>query len=324
VSNDVSLVACADPAIERARALAARVPGARAVADHRELHGSIDLAIVATTNAAHEPVALDLLGAGVHVLVEKPMARTADACRRMCAAAESSGAVLAVGHDFRFFPVAQATSQLLSSGALGAIHRVDVKQSAGVRWPCVSPAALTRECGGGVVISFGVHTLDLLRWWLGELAPVVYRDDAMGGVESECECELVSADGVPLHVEISRRRSLRDSTIFDCERGRVEVSVFDPAFIRMTMAPGTPPLEANVNDPEFDRAPLRTTFARQLSDVVDAIRLGRQPLVDGQAGLRVVELVERCYAMREPLLRPWDYVSGRLPSVPRDETAVGV
>jgi predicted dehydrogenase len=84
-----------------------------ALASHLDLPGEVDLAIVAVPNAMHEPVSVDLLTAGVHVLVEKPMARTVAECDRMIAAARSTGALLAVGHDFRHFPIARFARDLL-------------------------------------------------------------------------------------------------------------------------------------------------------------------------------------------------------------------
>jgi predicted dehydrogenase len=226
----------------------------------------------------------------------------------MRAAAVEGGAVLAVGHDFRFFPVAQAAHRLLAQRALGRILRVDARQSAGTRWPCLSPASLTTESGGGVLMSFGVHTLDLLLWWLGELNAVRYRDDAEGGVESECECELLHpAEDTPVHVEISRRRTLRDSTVIACSGGTMEISLFEPTRLRITHSGDAPTIDAQVVDPEFDGAPLKTVFKRQLADFVAAIDTGRAPLVGGEAGSRAVTLIEACYSLRQPLRRSWDF-----------------
>src|SRR5918997_1648815 len=75
-SADVTVVALVDPVIERARALAPRLGGPLVVANHLEVAGKVDLAIVATPNAYHEQIVVDLLDRWIHVLVEKPMART--------------------------------------------------------------------------------------------------------------------------------------------------------------------------------------------------------------------------------------------------------
>jgi len=306
-SPDVEVVACVDPSLERARSLAERVRAPLALDGHAGLAGSVDLALVAAPNAVHERIAVDLLSAGVHVLVEKPMARSAAECDRMIEAAAATGAVLSVGHAYRHYPVARFAHELFAAGALGAVRRVDVRQNAGGRWPAASTAVLTREAGGGVLLDIGVHTLDLLLWWLGDLRVVAYRDDAAGGVESECEAELELGGGAPVAVELSRTRNLRDTTIVKCERGVVEIGIYEPAVVRLAMVGGGTTLAGGVPDAEFERAPVQTLFARQLADVVAAVRHGAPPLVGGREGRRAVALVEECYALRRPLRRPWDY-----------------
>ncbi len=304
--REIEVTALADPAIERARALAARAGNPIVVASHTELPPTVALALLAVPNALHAPIASDLLRAGVHVLVEKPMARSVLECDRMLEAASATGAILAVGHDFRHFPVARYARELLHAGILGIVRGVDVRQSAGTNWPATSPAALSPESGGGVLLDFGVHLLDLLTWWLGDLRVRAYRDDAAGGVESECECELELATGAPVTLALSRTRTMRDTAVVECERGTVELGVFDPAVIRLH-APGVSVLSGMVADAEFEHAPMRTVFARQLADVLTAIRQGREPLVPGWQGRRAVALVEACYRLREPIRYPWDF-----------------
>jgi predicted dehydrogenase len=306
-SRDVAVVACVDPAQERAQAVASRVGAPDAFSDHRDLAGKVDLAVVAVPNAYHAEVAVDLLQAGLHVLVEKPMARSVAECDQMLAAASASGAVLAVGHDFRHYPVARFARALFAGGLLGPVARVDVWQSAGGRWPAVSTAVLSPAAGGGVLIDFGVHILDLLRWWVGDMTVVSYRDDALGGVETECAAEFQLDTGAPVRLELSRTRTLRDTAVVTCERGTVELGVFDPALVRITLPDGGPALEGMIPDEVFARAPLREVFARQLADVVAAVRHRREPLVEGRDGRAVVALVEACYARRQPLRLPWDY-----------------
>jgi predicted dehydrogenase len=306
-SPDVRVTAFADPALARARALAGRVEGAVALPDAEGMRGQVDAVLVAAPNAVHERLATPLLAAGIHVLVEKPMARTAAECDRLLAAASAGKAVLAVGHDFRHFPVARFARQLFASGMLGALRGVDVRQSAGGRWPYASAAALSPVAGGGVLLDFGVHLLDLLGWWLGELRPMRYRDDAMGGIETECDLELELGAAVPVRLELSRTRRLRDTVIVEGSNGTVEIGVFEPVLVRLTPAGGAAASEGGVPDPEFERAPLATVFGRQLADFVAAIRGAGRPSVTGEEGRRVVALAEACYAMRQPLRMPWDY-----------------
>jgi len=303
---DVQVVACVDISVERARALANRANAPHAVSNHRELAGQIDLAIVAVPNALHEPIACDILAAGVHVLVEKPMGRTTAECDRMIAAATAAQVVLAVGHDFRFFPIARFARDWFAAAPLGPIRRVDIRQSAGSRWPSVVPDVLARSAGGGALITFGIHLVDLLHWWLGELRVVAYRDDAHGGVEAEAECEFTLQGGAPVFLELSWLRAMRDTFIVECARGTVEIGIHEPAVVRVSVGGGAA-LIGNVPDQTFQRAPLRAVFGRQLDDVVAAVRGRHAPLIGGVDGRRAVGVVEACYAMRQPLTRSWNY-----------------
>jgi predicted dehydrogenase len=306
-SPNVTIDSVVDPNMDRARAVAARAGSPSMLTSHRELPGRIDLAIVATPNAHHERVTVELLEAGVPVLVEKPMARTATECDRMLAAAARTDTLLAVGHDFRHFPVARFARDLFRSGLLGPIRRVHVQQGTGSRWPYASTDALSPEAGGGILLDFGVHLLDLLLWWLGDLRPVSCRHDAAGGIDTECELDLELVGGAPVHVDLSRTRALRDTTLVQAERGTIELSLFQPTLIRLSLSDAGPDLIGSPGDPEFDQSPMRTVFSRQLSDVVHALREHRQSLVDGAAGKRVVGLIEDCYTLTQSLRLPWDF-----------------
>ena len=82
---------------ERVDELAARHAIPFKVNDPGELMGQVDAVLLATPNASHASIGVPLLESGVHVLVEKPMARTVAECDRLLAAAAAGGAVLAVG-----------------------------------------------------------------------------------------------------------------------------------------------------------------------------------------------------------------------------------
>src|SRR3954468_1372951 len=210
----------------RARDLAARFGVPETATDIRSLPGRVDAAIVALPNSLHAPVSIDLLRQGIHVLVEKPMALNVGECDAMIAAAEAGRAVLAVGLEFRFFDSSLFVRNLLRDGLLGKIQRFEMHQGVIPRWPFATDFLLKKEtAGGGVLADFGVHVLDLLLWWLGDWTTVNYRDDAVGGVESDCEMELMLGSGelaIPGRVEISRTRNLRNTCIFTGERATLE------------------------------------------------------------------------------------------------------
>jgi len=308
-----------DADARRARSLADRFGVADVMADYRELPGRVDAAIVALPNSLHAPVSCELLRRGVHVLVEKPMAVTVRECDEMIAAAQAGRTVLAVGLDFRFFDSSLWVRDLLRDGLLGDVHRFEMHQGVIPRWPFATDFMLKKEmAGGGVLADFGVHVLDLLLWWLGDWADVEYRDDAMGGVESDCELRLTLRSGIAGTAEISRTRNLKNTCLFEGSRASLEVGIWDP----------DPEIRLSTGDlPEREEREVRLAgrarrqgssgidmtdaFVRQIDDFAAAIRERREPFVPGREGRRSLALIEACYARRRPLELPWAVVPAR-------------
>lgn len=125
----------------------------------------IDAAVVAVPTGYHEEVALELAEAGVHTLVEKPIASTGPAGERIAAAFEERGLVGAVGHIERFNPALQDLRRRLAAGELGDIYQIATRRQGPF------PA---RIADVGVVKDLGTHDIDLTAW----LAQSPYRSVA--------------------------------------------------------------------------------------------------------------------------------------------------
>lgn len=110
---------CAQTADSRARA--AQETRAWVTDDYRELAARADLDAVdiVVPNFLHEQIAVSALGAGKHVLLEKPMATSLGACDRIAEAARLSGRCLLIGHEMRFSPLYRRMREILDSGELG-------------------------------------------------------------------------------------------------------------------------------------------------------------------------------------------------------------
>jgi predicted dehydrogenase len=291
----------------RARTLAERFGVPEVATDTGRLPERADAAIVALPNSLHAPVSIGLLRRGVHVLVEKPMAMNTRECDAMIAAAADSGAVLAVGHEFRFFDSSLFVRNLLRDGLLGEVRRFEMHQGVIPRWPFATDFLLKKEtAGGGVLADFGAHVLDLLLWWLGDWAEVEYWDDAMGGIESDCELRLTMRSGIAGSVEISRTRNLANTCVFEGSCATLEVGVWDPdPEIRLLIADSEVSLAGRARREGSSGLDFTQAFVRQLDDFVDAVRERREPFVPGREGRRSLALIEACYARRQPLVLPW-------------------
>ena len=162
------LVGIADPDLPRADAVA-ELHGCRTWADYRALLASadVDLVVLGLPNDLHAPIALEAIEAGKHVLVEKPMATTLDACDRMIAAAERNGVCLLVGHSQRFYPSTIAARDLVRGATLGRpVMARDVwTKPLGIE--SRPPWFLDRRRGGGMWLMNGAHMIDRCCWVLG-------------------------------------------------------------------------------------------------------------------------------------------------------------
>jgi len=114
---DVELVAICDADAARAEQIAVQY-GTRAVATHRELAELVDIATVAVPTERHFEVARDLLEAGVHVLVEKPMTPTLEEAKELFRVARQRGRVLHVGHVERFNGAVQELRKIVERPVL--------------------------------------------------------------------------------------------------------------------------------------------------------------------------------------------------------------
>lgn len=187
---DVDLVAAVDTDVRKVL-----WNNREAVVIHRrceDLIGHIDAAIVATPSEQHLASSLPLLNAGIHCLIEKPLALTVADSTRLITAAAMHQARLAVGHSERFNPAIQRARDFLS----GNVRAIEVFRMA-------TPGA---GAEADVVHDLMVHDLDWLICALSRLPDSVRILDAChaGGSLSRVSCELTFANGLTVQVTSSR------------------------------------------------------------------------------------------------------------------------
>src|SRR5262249_42708598 len=141
------LIAVCDTNETQGRAIAER-HGTRFVRDYRELIGKVEAVSVATPTVTHHEITCALLEAGVHALVEKPIARALQEPDEMIRLAESKNLVLQVGHIERFNPAFVALQQQIERPRFFEAHRMGV----------FTPRSLDID----VVMDLMVHELDII------------------------------------------------------------------------------------------------------------------------------------------------------------------
>ncbi|WP_066365279.1 Gfo/Idh/MocA family protein [Neobacillus fumarioli] len=165
LSNICEITALSDVHIERAKEVAGKytIPGV--FEDYRDLLPKVDAVCICTPNKFHAEISIAALKAGVHVLCEKPMALNAEECQAMIAASEKAGKVLAIAYHYRFMKEAQAAKKAMNEVGKPLVARVHALRRRKVPgWGVFTNRSLQ---GGGSLIDFGCHLLDLALWLMG-------------------------------------------------------------------------------------------------------------------------------------------------------------
>jgi predicted dehydrogenase len=261
--------------------------------------GGVDALVVSTPNYLHAPQTIAALNAGVHVMVEKPMAMNAQEAEQMCVAAEKSGATLMVAHCWRFDPDVLWLKE--QSRKLGRIIRT---KGIGVHRHWGPSGWFTQKefAGGGAMADMGIHALDTVCFLLGDPRPVsvyakigtYYKDfdvddtgviivewdnGATSYIESgwwqphadgpEAATQLYGTEGFgelfPTHLELSNKKE-----------GKIDV------------------VESGFEFPRKEHCP-QSLYDAQMAYFVDCIRKNKTPIPGGAEGLVNMKVVDAAY-----------------------------
>jgi predicted dehydrogenase len=172
VQRNVELVGVVEKHPDKAKALAQKFSikhQFETVEQMLEL-GGVDALVIGTPNYLHASQSIAALRAGVHVMVEKPMAMNALEAYQMLEASQKSGALLMVAHCWRFDPEVLWLQKQVVLGRLGKIIRT---KGYGVHalWGPSGWFTEKKYAGGGAMADMGIHALDTARFLLGDPQP---------------------------------------------------------------------------------------------------------------------------------------------------------
>lgn len=159
---------------ERAQAAVEKYGCGKAVADYRALLDSdeVDAVSVCTPNHVHAEIATAFLRAGKDVLCEKPAARTYSEALEMQRVQHETGRILNIGVCNRFNTAVNRIKALIDGGALGEVYHVYISFRSHRSIPGLGGAFTTKAiAGGGALIDWGVHFLDIVMYCCGDPAP---------------------------------------------------------------------------------------------------------------------------------------------------------
>jgi myo-inositol 2-dehydrogenase/D-chiro-inositol 1-dehydrogenase len=259
----------------------------------------VDAVLIASPNPFHAPQTLQAASTKKHVLVEKPMGLDVQECRQMVEACTKAGVVLMVGHHHRFRRNPIATKMLLDRGVIGRVDMAAMVETE----PDVT-TWLTKPENGGYLLGGGVHGLDLLRWWLGDVVRVAALTGQYRGehVENGSLLLLEFASGthasfqesvIPKSVPPAGSGVVRFDATLTGEAGVLHADMYGD--VRTSTRDGWQ-VQTSLPVWEGHYAFLRMeAYASQVREFVAAIREQRAPRVPATDGLAAVAIVEAAH-----------------------------
>jgi predicted dehydrogenase len=270
----VELVGVHDPKIETAETVAAE-HGTKAFHDLDDLAGRLDAAVVAAPTISHADIGCQLLGRGLHVLIEKPIAGTLVEADRLIEASEKAGRLLAVGHIEYYNPAVQALLGIQTPPRFLEVQRLAV----------FTPRSLDVD----VVLDLMIHDLQILHaldpspvaevraTGIAVLSPRVDIANARVALESGCVAN-ITASRVSAE-KVRKLRAFLPSRYYSLDYQAQEIHGY-------RLVGGEGKRQILPDDLAVAKA---EPLLRELEAFVAACRGEEAPLVTGEAGRRALE-----------------------------------
>ncbi len=286
---------------ERAEQMRSTHNARRATSDLSEAMQADDIDAVYVASPVHRHAAETIAAAraGKHVLCEKPMALTIEACHRMIDAAADSGVYLSVAYYRRFFPKSRKIRTLLDEGAIGTPFVCEITICSR---PIITPdnpkywRLVPEEGGGGALMDVGSHRLDLACYFLGDPEEVtgftdtLDRGDDMQVPDTECLLARMNS-GAHVHCTASWAIGARaDELVIRGTEGAIEARPYDRGPLTLLRGDETE---------QFDLPSADNWHYPLLDDFTRAIIEGREPEFTGRDGLQASRIMEGCYRSSE-------------------------
>ncbi len=279
--------------------VASRYPSVAVSTDHRDLMADprVDAVVVATPAATHFELAMAALRSGKHVLVEKPLAATSEEAARIVEEAERRRLVLMVGHTFVYTGAVMKMRELAAAGELGELYYYDsVRINLGLFQHDVN-----------VLWDLAVHDLSIMDDVLGQ-HPVAVSATGIAHIPGEPEniayMTMFFEGRLIAHVHanwlapVKVRRTLlggsRRMIVYDDLDTSEKIKVYDRGVSVNPSAENVYQMLVGyrTGDVWSPQLAVREALYTEALHFVECIEQGARPRTDGEAGLRVVRLLE--------------------------------
>jgi predicted dehydrogenase len=292
-------VAVSDLNPERLKLVKSRYPSVQTTTDFQELlkNPKIDAIAIATPVFTHYDLAMQALQHGKHVMVEKPMTSTSEQALRLIDEAARRNLVLMVDHTFVYTGAVRKIKEIADSGKLGDVLYYDSTR--------INLGLFQRDVD--VIWDLAVHDLAIMDYILPSTPCAVAAtgiNHVFGGTENLAYITMFFAENVIAHVNVNWlspvkvRRTLvggsRQMIVYDDMEPSEKVKVYDKG-ITVNSTPDSlykalvGYRSGDMFAPQLD---VSEALKVEIQHFTDCVKTGAEPITGGQAGLRVVRILE--------------------------------
>jgi predicted dehydrogenase len=283
---------------DRLRAAATSFPAIHVAFRLDEVQDELDAVVVATPPHSHGPVALHALRAGLHTMVEKPMATSVAVAEELVETAEVRGLILMAGHTFEYNAAVWKLKQIVSSGELGRILYIDTAR--------LSLGRYQNDCN--VIWDLAPHDISIVSYLMDEFPATasVWAQRNVGDVHADVAYLRLDFPraSAPVFVHVSwlapnkvRRVTVvgeRKMVVYDDMSDNERIRIYDvgvaPAEIGNGPAPAMP-VTYRTGDITSPYVQFVEPLLVQDTHFIECVRTGNRPNTPGERGLGVVKVL---------------------------------
>jgi predicted dehydrogenase len=310
LSNEDKLIACCDNNIEVSKKFSDDFH-CQGFTDYKKMLSEIDceVVVVAVVNKFAMEIIIEALKIGRHVIAEKPLGRNAEEARNIVMSDElrvncddiTHKIILKTGFNHRFHPAVWKAKQMINDGKIGKVFNIRARYGHGGRAGMEKEWRASKElCGGGELLDQGVHVIDLIRWFGGDIKEVYGRVETKFWemeVEDNAMAILKTDNNITasFHVSWTNWKNIFSFEIYGTE-GYLKIEGLGGSYGAETLEFGKRKKEGGrpeIEIFEFDSEDI--SWKEEWKEFKSAITEKREAIGNGIDGLRANEVIEAIY-----------------------------
>jgi predicted dehydrogenase len=257
---------------------------------------AIDAVTLVVPASLHYRMARQLIEAGKHVLIEKPICtRTSDA-RKLIRLADKRGTIICVGHIFRYNSGLRHLKTMIKRGDFGDIHLI-ISRRMGLRTP-------RPDCG--VIMDFAIHDVDIARFLMADKKSKVVsvvKSNPLGRKYEDYGNLVLSFGHTLANISVSwlTPTKVRDLMVVGSRKSAIldystqELMVFNQGILPKYSSFGEFTLIRKEGDIHIPRIKFEEPLKLEVQDFLSCIGSGKKPVASAEVGLRALEVIEEVY-----------------------------